>query len=340
MKGLKDRPSHFSAAQGEVETRRESYDSYDNRALETSTLRSAKSISGVSGSAWQQRNVVRRSGGYTIIEVMMFLTITGALLASALAVFRGQQQKTQFTQGIRETETRLRTTMNEVASGYFPNSGSFTCRSLGTSIQFDTPDSDQGTNADCIFLGKIVQFGANDDCVPDNSDTDCFNYDVHTLAGMRKLPGGQEAETLQQTARTMVIRDVDNQPLNFTEEFDLGGGLTVTRVMVKKGETFTPVGAIGFVNTLATYGGGGGDPVSGSQNVSLVSVPGSELGQTANELNSQMINLTEAQRNPDSITLCLEEAGGGRVAALVIGGSGRQLNIDTLIDNQPKECTL
>lgn len=79
-------------------------------------------------------------GGYTIVEVMIVIAVSGALLASVMTVIGGKQRSTEFQYGVREFQSLIQDIMNDVETGYFPNNGS------------------PGSSSNAIFLGKAIHF--------------------------------------------------------------------------------------------------------------------------------------------------------------------------------------
>jgi hypothetical protein len=112
----------------------------------------------------------RKVAGYTILETMIFLTVSALLFISAMRLVGGQQGRTEFSHGVREAESVLQDASNDIADGYYSNrtstSARLTCAvnpaspyllTLGTSAT----DS-QGANAGCVLVGKAIQFGPSD----------------------------------------------------------------------------------------------------------------------------------------------------------------------------------
>jgi hypothetical protein len=105
--------------------------------------------------------------GYTGLEAMIFLVVSGFILASALVLVNGQQARTQYTQGIRDFDAKILQTINDVEVGYFPQDN-LVCqidrqdRISATKSEVDGTIT-QGTNADCIFLGNQLVFPSNNE---------------------------------------------------------------------------------------------------------------------------------------------------------------------------------
>lgn len=105
---------------------------------------------------------VSRSG-YTIVEVLIFLAVSGALLASAMLLLNGQQRRTEFSAKVREFDSKLQSIINNVASGYYNNTGMTTCTVSGGVITVTTTSGSVGSNSDCTFIGQYVSLPATND---------------------------------------------------------------------------------------------------------------------------------------------------------------------------------
>lgn len=305
-------------------------------------------------------NVRKHNEAYTIVEVMIFFVITGVLLISALAVFRGQQAKTQFTQGVRETDVQLRTIVNEIGSGYFPDQANFSCEAnaAGDAVEISSTRSEQGTNNECIFLGKAIQFGPESGAcsVPVDSISkvkDCKTFKVFTVAGLRQTSEGSEVTNLTEAAPAIVD--------SLTEEYTIPNGLYIKRLLLMSSRDTSPslcqqaappgcdVGAISYYQSLSGYEGQ--NLVSGEQSLNVYPISNTLLGQSETEFRDkfedQYVPTSGGQEfprayykvevNPDrGIVLCLSD--GNRNAAIQIGTAGRITETDVLIDGVPAGC--
>jgi len=100
----------------------------------------------------------KNGGGFTILETMIVMTISAAMLVSAIALFSGQQRKTQFAQGLRDIESKMQDVLNDVATGYFPNAGTISCTASGINepVINTAGTVEQGANFECVFMGKAL----------------------------------------------------------------------------------------------------------------------------------------------------------------------------------------
>jgi len=106
-------------------------------------------------------SVGKRTGGFTIIEVMIVLASTGALLLIAMTVIGGQVASTNFQTGTRAFATELQNVANQVTSGQYSLSNIFCQKSPGTLkaepiLNGVTYQGSQGANDQCLFAGKNI----------------------------------------------------------------------------------------------------------------------------------------------------------------------------------------
>lgn len=264
--------------------------------------------------------------GYTIVEVMIVLVISSTLFISAVTGYSQQNGRKQFTQGILELELTLQDILNDVGTGYYPNSGNFTCSISGARPSIVPGASEQGTNHDCIFVGRAVNL------------TSAFTdptYEIYTIVGLRnKLAAPEESVDSLNTSANVAINNVGIA--GAIESKTLTGGINLKKVLIGDGSTNTQSPG-GF----AVVSGFGGTAVSGSgattNQVSITSIDNTNY--TASGSTSQVV--TDANLANNIITLCIEEAGGGanaRHATITIGKGSSLLDVETKIDDWPPGC--
>lgn len=117
-------------------------------------------------------------GGFTIVEVLVVVAVTGALFVSVVLLVAGRQQKAQFEQAVNNVKAQVETAINEAQSGY-PGSVAG-CRNTGSTYTTTGPDNS------CIFLGKAIQFTTNA-----NERT---TMGIHTIVGKRDSTSVADAQ--------------------------------------------------------------------------------------------------------------------------------------------------
>lgn len=253
--------------------------------------------------------------GFTIVETLIFLAVSSVLLVSALALVNGAQHRTEFTQAINDLDQQINNVFNDVANGYYPNSSNFTCTKTGANVQIATSAGPvpQGTNTDCVFLGKVTHFTSGD------------NFLVFSVAGLRQFSGPpvREVRTLVEADPT-AISFTDTVPTipDVTNVQPYKNGIRVFRV--KDPATNLRYASIGIFTTLADYNGS--VIRSGGTSLQIVPINTSVLsdnqGRAARIINTQAGTSSVA----DGVVVCIDSGSTNQHAVLTIGGRGRKTN--------------
>lgn len=99
-----------------------------------------------------------RMSGFTIVETMIVMAVTGIMFISVVLLINGKQQRAQFQFAVKDVQTQIRQIMTETTAGY-NQLGNNTCSSFGGKPKLATGTTDTlGTNASCVFLGKTIIF--------------------------------------------------------------------------------------------------------------------------------------------------------------------------------------
>ena len=131
------------------------------------------------------KNVLKKGmeSGFTIIEVMVVLAVSGAILLAAIYLVGGRQNDTEFTQAINDIQSQIQETINDTINGYYPYSASFQCSTSGA-----PGNTGQGTSGSisgaCTFVGKALQFGVLKGDGSGNH-TNPEQYETYTIAGQQ-----------------------------------------------------------------------------------------------------------------------------------------------------------
>lgn len=275
--------------------------------------------------------------GVTIIEAMIFLAVTGLLLISALAVFNGRISRTQFTNSVRELDAQLRTVTNDVASGLFPDTQGFTCTAAsgnGPHIE-DSGMTEQGTNTDCIFLGKVIQFGPAKGGCSVGSTSGCDQINVITVVGQRHTSTDKEVTTLAEAKPLAIAPGTSDNPDNedITNTITLPYGVEISRVIQQSPAPPCPcdVGSVAITQSLGKYSGT--DVVSGSQSLQVIPVPNTLVGDPINDISADIkSSLAGGSVNP-GVVVCLVSGTSNQRAAIRIGTNKREITTDVFIDS-------
>jgi type II secretory pathway pseudopilin PulG len=260
--------------------------------------------------------------GYTIVEVMVFLAISGFMFIIAAGFVSGRQSTAEFKQGMNSINDQVRQVINDVGNGFYPSNGNFPCNGASPGPpQFTGPIVEQGANQGCVFLGKVIQF---------SMDSDPSSYGVYSIAGRQTVNGMKDVSPssfVQAQPRPVTA------PTSLTENKTIEWSLRVTSMY--NGTPANQIGAVGFFGSFNQSTRGS------SQTVAAVAIPGSALNRSGSQMVTLLNAPTEplaldnamaANPNPD-ITICFQ-GGLRQFGSLRIGGtSGQRLATNIRIAN-------
>ena len=268
------------------------------------------------------RNTRPRKAGYTIVEVLIFMAVSGMMFTMAVVLVNGKQANSEYHQGMYDLDSQIHTVINDVANGYYPSTQDFTCRVLSPasppSLMHSLSTVEAGTNTDCIFMGKVMHFGVQ--------NSKGVDYNVYSVTGRRYAVGSIDTAPNSFTEAKPVAVD-NGGDVNITSHKKLQWGLYVTamyEVTYAAGSiSYNPnIGAVGFFGNFGNVSGG--VLQSGAQTVIAAKVP-SALDQSPATIINNIQSITTAYTADKSILLCLSD-GKGHTGSISIGGkNGHQL---------------
>jgi hypothetical protein len=256
----------------------------------------------------------RLYGGYTIIETMIFLAVSGAMIVAVMLLISGQQGRTQFSQTVRIFESQVQDIANDVSTGFasYDFGTGNACYIDGTGVRFG-PSVPAGAQR-CIFIGRAIQFAP---------DGDNKKITIYTIVGRQRNNSGQEVTSLAAASPLT---------LQIKETRDIGADITIDRLRCN---SCSPgdIGMASFFTTFQQYNSGALG--SGDANVDLVPVRNTALGQAeaaARTAIATASNLTSINP-PSGITACLRSGGSNQYALIRIGGTqGGSLTVTSEIN--------
>lgn len=244
--------------------------------------------------------------GYTIVEVLVFLAVSGVIFVAAVLLFQGQQGKTQFDQSMRDLNSKVEQYVNDVNGGFFPGSDKYGCSvGAGSRPVLNNNPSGLGANQSCIFLGKAIGVTAGGNSLK-----------VYTVLGDRLDPTTQSPVTTLASA----YAEPANQPgFDLTETYSILWGATV------KSSQFTPSSGgraidgdlVGFYSDLQ-----GNTTTGGAQAVAAYGYPAPDLNNVSCYIEGTATAApTCSYYLMQSWQLCLQSGSSSRTALLQINSS-------------------
>jgi len=241
--------------------------------------------------------------GFTVVEALIVLAISGLLAVTAMLIVSGRQNKVQFQTAINDIKQQVQQVINETASGNFPDSNNFTCSAAGSGQPTirSVSGGGQGTNANCVFLGNVVQFGAQDATIADS-------YQVIPLAG-------NQSGTTVSTANPIPIDEITgtrryNSVIKLSAMYydAVAGNMT-------SGAGFLAGDSNGSITTISNGGATGG------QQLSLYAITGTRIDSTQlGDMTSRLsMPLAVNYRAVKSIAMCFDSQSTDQSGRLTIG---------------------
>lgn len=250
------------------------------------------------------------SSGYTIVEVLIVLAVTAAILASVMLSISGQQRRTEFTQAVNDINSQIQDIANDITTGYYAKLTDFSCAAVGGRPSFGVSATDtQGTNQGCILIGRVMQFGV--------SGTGRAGFNTYNVVGVRQT-GGHDVTNLTEAAPTAVPNNVQSQTLQY--------GLTVPKMYYVDGSGSHDIGAVAFMSSFLPIVGG--NLTSGAPAVNVQPVVSSRLDRDQSSTMADISAMSDATpKNPSGgVVICFQSGGSDQHALITVGSNGRSLS--------------
>lgn len=284
--------------------------------------------------------------GYTIIEVLIFVAISGFMFIVAAIFISGKQANVEFRQGVTDAATQIRTTVNEVANGEYNSVGNFKCTATAGNLPvFSTTSVDQGANGGsngCIFLGKVIQLDTGGDPTA---------LTTYTVAAHQLDSSGQAVTNFGDALPGPIVGVPSGTP-DLTDRKKLQDGLVVTKMLkCDAGDTDCTsgksIGAFGFFGSFGNYSTTtSGELQSGAQAIVTAAIPTSTMGEPEKgssgmiktlQDNLQTIDGSDTLHGGSYILLCFKN--GTKAGSVIVGGNnGQQFTVTPLTGGLPAAC--
>lgn len=291
---------------------------------------------------------VSQAAGYTIVEALIFLAITGLLFVSVATLVSGQQSKTQFDQAVREAHQKVDDILNDVSTGLYTSTGNISCSvSLAGILRINSVAANrQGINPDCLFIGRAIQF------LPAPAGAQS-TLNIYTVVGranpLASIPGISSPTALQRATPVVIAAATDQtgavmaNPKNYPDAYvttPLSYGLKPSRVYyVDSSGNKRDIGWIAFVNSLEANSAGAALKNPGNLPVSLYVMPpvnGTGLNKssadTAVDINTAL-NSSGVAINPSSgAIVCFDNFSRRGQNAKIVVGANQSLTTDLVYE--------
>ncbi len=262
--------------------------------------------------------------GFTIIEVMIFLAVSGLTFLIAATFISGKEAQAEFVTGMRNANNIVNNTINDVANGNYPLPVSYSC-SVTSGVPIVTSSS--GDHVGCVLIGKVI--------VPE-TNSDANRYSIFSVVGCQFVFNGVCSAT-QGVAPTDLANEGSTVVNFMTQSNNWPGGVSITKLLLVSGANTTNIGAFGIFGGLPQINGG--VYVSGSQAANVVVVNNSLISDSSSQIESLVNSSGLSLLNGSYIVMCFS-GGNNHKAGIVIGGSnqGGQLTTTLQMENNATQC--
>lgn len=97
----------------------------------------------------------QKQGGFTIVETLIVLAITGVMFVATAALVSNQLSRYRYRDSMLRIEEIVRNNINDVQTGYIPDAAGTSVPGLACATTAAV-----GTSVDCEFIGKQIVFKA------------------------------------------------------------------------------------------------------------------------------------------------------------------------------------
>ncbi len=254
------------------------------------------------------------------------MAVSGALLVSALYFISGTQGKTQFTQAANDVLQQVNAVVNNVANGYYTGSDDVTCTvSGGNPVASDGGSKARGTNKDCVFLGRVLDFNSPD------------SFTIRDVVGLRTDSSGGEVTTISGASPTLITRTAGTeQVVSYRNGLRFRVSPAGASLKDIDGHNLTAVGFFSTLGKRSTVAGHTDQLETSAQQTDF-------LGMNGN-VASVLGGLTQASYDANSnkaIKLCLDSSSAdGQRAIITIGSENGRSGASTSMVIDTGECNL
>lgn len=273
---------------------------------------------------------VRNSNGFTIIEVLITLAISSALVTVAISMIANKQNQASFSTGVNEFNTRIQSIIGDVRNGQFPENSNVRC-SVAVDNTLDLTstgdEAGQGEHIGCVFLGKVLWFDLQSSAVATAFSNITVAGKAFDTAG---IPITTYKDSMPRAVNAGGVECTNASSVNLTETIGLTNGIVVTKII--SSAIPTNPSAFGIFNGLSVAQDISN--TSGNTSVKLVTIPGSS---TEHDLNCTYVDIaaistTAPSENP-TIAICLAHGVGGKEAVVIIGSKKGAMYTELVVSN-------
>jgi hypothetical protein len=270
-----------------------------------------------------------------MVEIMIVLAVSALMILIATTFLAGRQGHTQFSQNMRDLQSKVQSWLDDVPNGFaFGANSDAYCRAVGASVEILASGRSglANVNPDCIFLGKAIQF--ND--APDN-----YEVNAYSVFGQRADNSGNLFGTLDDSGPEPAAGQC-GKCADFTETYTLKDGTHLKKILKSSGIGTDNSHLAGFylsLNTDKAVGGNGQTDLIGYQYPFTSSTSANDNSVIkCIEDKPPDCQLAAGKKAPDYLSdwqLCFDNTANDDTAVLTITGGNNGLGVATQLEFKP-----
>jgi prepilin-type N-terminal cleavage/methylation domain-containing protein len=270
---------------------------------------------------WRQAQL---SGeGYTLVEVMIVLAVSGSLIVSVAILFSGRIAATQFRQALSTYEANIQDTISDTANGFFNNSNINCSVNAGGNYIISNAASSPGANKGCVFAGKMM--------IPDNlNGTGNIDSTAVTTLVAKQFRAGSDtvpAASIVESEPEVLAATVGSAQVDIVNVHDWELRIERMRSLAPGNDDLN---AFGFM--IPVSGGVQEVITTSSSGVLLYGHLGVVGSAGRDAIAAQISSFTNFLPLPSGMIICFSDAGDtDRTASMRIGENNSQTGIITAI---------
>jgi Tfp pilus assembly protein PilE len=290
--------------------------------------------------------------GFTIVETLIVLAISGVMVTTAIAFISGQQGNTEFNQGINQLVSNLQLQLNKVQEGSYYNNNDYSCSQTSNGINIAASSiGSQGTNTGCQYIGDVIQFASNGD----NKQYSIYSvvsnqYNNNYLTPISSLQSLIVCSIYQPNPTTNCggpYGSSSNVPSDAVETTTLPYNLSIQSVTDTKYPSGPSPSMIAFYtiassNSILNCAGTGelGSTDGGGLNVDSIPIYNSSDISAVTVINKQLCNPGDPGYSPDTswndpIDICVNSGSNNKSAIITIGDNNNPIAVSYQIQETP-----
>ncbi len=268
--------------------------------------------------------------GFTIIEVMIFLAISGFTFLIAASFINGKESQAEFSTGMNNANGLIASLINNVSNGDYPLSATsfFNCNVASGSLTI-TPSTSQIITPGCALIGKVIAPETNNDP---------FKYSIYSVAGCEfyvnnncSLDQGLPPMTIAQEQPTVVG--------SLTRSNEWPNGISISKLLLVNGANEHSLGVFGVFSALPQNSGA--ILVSGGQTADPVIITNSLLSTNNDSNVSALVHDSSALLPINNyIVMCFTGANNHKASITIgsINGGGQLTTTLQMESNEAPQC--